>query len=469
MALGAWSCRMMERVLLTVGVLAAAIVPITSAPDGSAALAGGCDGPSSIGCRNGDDFDHSQWDWTLHPDPENTVAGLRYLLDVCGMHRRMGTGVSAPQYATAEACHAAGLQLGLGLAGGCCWDHEASHCFCAELQHDADLMRVVDSKLRLIAQSRFHTQSLHATDRHGPATDSDALQALVSRSHLHSGDGPRGDGSAPAQPKARDVGAVGDRDDALRRVGDPLVRLDDYFWSAPKPHLMDKWHHYFSIYHKYFDNVVVDAERGRLPVGGVEGVGSEPRAVRMLEIGVFKGGSLDMWRNYLGADAQLVGLDIDPATKGFERPPNTVVVVGDQTNATLLREVAARYGPFDIVLDDGGHTSQQQIASFNALFPLLNPGGVYAVEDICTSYWPEECFGSGGLHKPSTFVEFAKGLADETNIFYWHPPQLVLTASPHAAWIDSLHFHDNVVVFDKRRRPKYRPAHTQRGGPTNLG
>jgi hypothetical protein len=60
------------------------------------------------------------------------------------------------------------------------------------------------------------------------------------------------------------------------------------------------------------------------------------------------------------------------------------VVVGDQGDlGTLRRWVAESGGGFDFIVDDGGHLSHQQIASFRILFQhALNPGGLYVIEDL---------------------------------------------------------------------------------------
>lgn len=42
-------------------------------------------------------------------------------------------------------------------------------------------------------------------------------------------------------------------------------------------------------------------------------------------------------------------------------------------------------GNFDIVLDDGGHTYQQQLTSFQALWPSVASGGLYVIEDLQVS------------------------------------------------------------------------------------
>jgi hypothetical protein len=122
-----------------------------------------------------------------------------------------------------------------------------------------------------------------------------------------------------------------------------------------------------------------------------------------------------------------------------------VVVLGDQADRGFLESVVERHGPFDIIVDDGGHTMEQQITSIETLFPSLVDGGVYIVEDCHTSYWDE--FG-GGLRRDGSFVEWSKARIDD--LHGYHQP-----APVHETWtehVDGIHWYDSVVVFDKRRR-----------------
>ena len=59
---------------------------------------------------------------------------------------------------------------------------------------------------------------------------------------------------------------------------------------------------------------------------------------------------------------------------------------GDQSDAHFLDRVARQHGPWDVIIDDGGHMMQQQITSFKALFPHVTPGGLYFIEDLRTSF-----------------------------------------------------------------------------------
>jgi hypothetical protein len=125
--------------------------------------------------------------------------------------------------------------------------------------------------------------------------------------------------------------------------------------------------------------------------------------LRLLEIGV-SADSLTMWRSCFPT-AEIVGLDLSPGgptnLDELARVPGITFVLGDQTDHELLE----RLGSFDVIVDDGGHRPEQQKGSFSTLFPRMNPGGWYFIEDLHTSYWPE--YGEGST------IAFVKALIDE--------------------------------------------------------
>jgi hypothetical protein len=145
----------------------------------------------------------------------------------------------------------------------------------------------------------------------------------------------------------------------------------------------------------------------------------------------------------LGPDAVLVGVDIDPVAIAVASERH-VVELGDQTDGEFLADVVQRHGPFDVVIDDGGHTMEQQIASADALLPLMPPGSVYLVEDTHTSYW--EGYG-GGRGIQGTFMEWVKARLDDVHAYHWSAEE------PPSPWvdIDAIHVHDSVTVLDMGR------------------
>jgi hypothetical protein len=203
---------------------------------------------------------------------------------------------------------------------------------------------------------------------------------------------------------------------------DPLF---GYFSSHRAGRVLDKWVHYFPIYSRHF-----------APYRG--------RPVRILEIGIYRGGSLDMWNWYFGDQVTLVGADIDEDARTASDPRH-VVVIGDQTDPEFLRRVAAEHGPFDIIIDDGGHEMEQQIVTADTLFPLLADGGVLLVEDTHTSYWESY---QGGRERSGTFMEWAKKRLDDVNGYHQPGPiDPVWTGQ-----LDAVHCYDSIVVFDKKSR-----------------
>ncbi len=104
------------------------------------------------------------------------------------------------------------------------------------------------------------------------------------------------------------------------------------------------------------------------------------RVERMLEIGISYGGSLRMWRDYFPT-AEVFGCDLDPNT--FFEESRIHCFHCDQSDAKSLQLVGpATGGNFDLIIDDGSHIPLHQVMSFQILYPLLNKGGVYIIEDV---------------------------------------------------------------------------------------
>lgn len=186
---------------------------------------------------------------------------------------------------------------------------------------------------------------------------------------------------------------------------------------------IDKWAHYFPLYERHFSWY-------------------RNKSLTFLEIGVARGGSLQMWLRFFGPLAKIVGIDIHKRSKSYETP-GTFVRIGDQADERFLQSVVDEFGVPDIVLDDGSHRMEHITRSFNFLYPKLPKNGIYMVEDLHTAYWDE--YG-GGVSNPDTFINKSKDFIDQLNADHSRgriPPSFI-TRQTYA-----ISFYDSVVVFEK--------------------
>jgi demethylmacrocin O-methyltransferase len=104
---------------------------------------------------------------------------------------------------------------------------------------------------------------------------------------------------------------------------------------------------------------------------------------RVLEIGVAAGASLKMWRDYF-VSAQIHGVDLVSIPSVFG--DRVTLHVLDQEDEAGLERLGKEFGPFDLVVDDGGHTMKQQQTSFKVLEKYVTKDGLYVVEDLHSSF-----------------------------------------------------------------------------------
>lgn len=201
--------------------------------------------------------------------------------------------------------------------------------------------------------------------------------------------------------------------------------LQSYFENN-KENAINKWMHYFEIYDRHF----------RKYVG---------KDVVILEIGVFQGGSLKMWKDYFGEKAKIYAIDVFDKCKQFEEE-NVEVFIGSQSDRGFLNSVKKKIPKIDILIDDGGHFMDQQIISFEELYSHIKPDGVYLCEDTHTSYWSK--YG-GGYKKETSFIEYSKNFIDHINA--WHSKNDELSVTDITKSTHSIHFYDSIVVLEKRR------------------
>lgn len=201
-------------------------------------------------------------------------------------------------------------------------------------------------------------------------------------------------------------------------MSNPLI---DYFESNSQ-RVIFKWRHYFDIYHRHFARFI----------------GQKPT---VLEIGVWHGGSLQMWKSYFGEGARIVGMDIDPRCKQVEEP-DIEVFIGDQSSPMDLQALVDQIGPIDILIDDGGHKTSQQILTFETMFRHITPSGIYMVEDTHSAYYPNLNLQD----MDQTFLEYTKPFIEHLQAYHTGMPPTFASVT------DSITYYDSIFVVEKALR-----------------
>jgi demethylmacrocin O-methyltransferase len=170
----------------------------------------------------------------------------------------------------------------------------------------------------------------------------------------------------------------------------------------------------------------------------------------ILEIGVggydnpYAGGeSLRMWRSYF-VNSLIVGLDIHEKKISENR---IKIFQGDQTDENTLCNIVNKVGKPDIIIDDGSHVNEHVIKTFQYMFPQLSENGIYVIEDLQTSYWPQFGGNSDLSNKSSTSINMLKSFLD-----CLHHEELMINnyePSYYDNHITSLHLYHNIAFIKK--------------------
>jgi len=103
---------------------------------------------------------------------------------------------------------------------------------------------------------------------------------------------------------------------------------------------------------------------------------------KLLEIGIWHGDSLRTWKDY-NPELEIHALDIDKNVLNYIEKPNPYYIyIGDQTDPSIMEEIAKNAGEFDFIIDDGSHISDHIVASFKLLWEHVKLEGYYFIEDL---------------------------------------------------------------------------------------
>ena len=191
-----------------------------------------------------------------------------------------------------------------------------------------------------------------------------------------------------------------------------------------------KWKHYFDYYDRHLERFI-------------------GKQFTLMEIGTCYGGSLQIWKKYFGSNVKIIGIDIDPRTK-FEEP-QIYTEVGSQSDPEFLATILNRYGTPDVIIDDGSHIQNDVMSSFINLYPRLNDGGVYVIEDTHTSLWSGY---NGGIKNPNNFVEIASRFAMDVNREF--AEEHYVTSIPD---LKEICFYNYMIFIEKQKTPKAEPCY----------
>jgi len=239
-----------------------------------------------------------------------------------------------------------------------------------------------------------------------------------------------------------------------------------------KGFISHKWVHYFYIYDKLFSEYR-----------------KKNKPLTILEIGVDRGGSLELWKKYFPNGSKIYGVDINPKCKEINFIENMYFHLGSASDRNFM-EKTFKDIEFDIILDDGSHICSDVIETFKIMFPKLKNGGLYVVEDLHTSYWRN--YG-GGKRKKRTSIEYFKKFVEALNADYLRPTAFFIRFAKYlfpclkdkidsiwkkynfkdidyyAKTIESITFYDSICAIKKYSTSKNNSFKSIITGDENIG
>lgn len=181
------------------------------------------------------------------------------------------------------------------------------------------------------------------------------------------------------------------------------------------------------------------------------------KPIIFVEVGVLNGGSLFMWRHFFGSQARIIGVDFNPLAKRWEQD-GFEIHIGSQSDPQFWQNFFNSIGMVDVLLDDGGHTNEQQIVTTHQSIPFIKDGGLMIVEDAHASYFKD--FGNPSKY---SFINYAKLFIDGINARF---PGVNVVQNMFRDAVYSAHFYDSIVAFAIDRRKCFTSSWTSNEGKT---
>lgn len=181
-----------------------------------------------------------------------------------------------------------------------------------------------------------------------------------------------------------------------------------------------KWSSYFQVYENIFSEY-------------------RNKKITFVEIGVANGGSLFIWKKFLGKKARIIGIDANPNAKKMEKY-GFKIYIGNQSDSKFWKNFFKREGKVDIILDDGGHKNLHQISTVHYCLPFIKDGGKIVIEDTITSYLKKEFFNPSKY----SFINFCNLIVE---MIHRRSVLLKKKLNIYAKKIYSINFFESIVVL----------------------
>jgi len=183
-----------------------------------------------------------------------------------------------------------------------------------------------------------------------------------------------------------------------------------------------KWNNYFEIYQNCLKKFI-------------------NKKITLVEIGIGNGGSLFMWRKFLGKRAKIIGVEMNPDAKKFKKD-GFEIFIGDQSSSVFWKKFYDKVGKIDILIDDGGHTNLQQITTLMESIDNMNYGGVILIEDTHTSFMNYK-----GFNNPSknSFINFSTNLIEN---LHRRNPMTKKKMNKFSKKIYSIEYFDSITLIN---------------------
>jgi len=265
----------------------------------------------------------------------------------------------------------------------------------------------------------------------------------------------------------------GNLDRTMNEYGESL-NFEEIFKNH-KGFFSNKWIHYLYIY----DRLFLEYRAKNKPI-------------TILEIGVDRGGSIEIWEKYFPKGSKIHGVDINPQCKEIHFSENITIHLGNASDRSFMEKTFENI-EFDIILDDGSHICSDVIETFKIMFPKLKNGGLYVIEDMCASYWAN--YG-GGKRKKGSSIEYFKNLVEALNADYLRPTSFLIrlirylfpglknktdciwkkyidrkyfNKTDYPQTIESITFYDSICTIKKFSVPKNKPFQSVTTGRESIG